>query len=113
MRALMLAKDFDAVVTFGGRMISQSAENVPTISSLIWNEAQRLRDAGDLQGALDLIEAGRNVNPPLSQRVRDELATIEKEIQAKRTQQNGASPPPGPRSAGAGPADAVRTSSGN
>jgi tetratricopeptide (TPR) repeat protein len=113
MKALLLAKDYETVVTFAGQMIAQNTENVPTISGLIWNEAQRLRDAGDLQGALDLIDACKRAELPLSQRVRDELASIEKEIQAKRTQQNGARPPPGPRSASLGVPEAVPTSPGN
>ena len=107
MEALLYARDFDAVATFASQMSTESAENIPVVSGLIWREAQRLRDAGEFQAALDLIVAARNVKPPLSERVQGELATIEKEINARKTQQNGATIPPGPRSAEVPAGDAV------
>jgi hypothetical protein len=107
MKALLKARDFDAVAKFASQMSSESAENIPVVSGLIWQEAQRLRDAKEFQAALDLIVAARNVQPPLSERVQGELATIEKEINARKTQQNGAATPPGPRSAEAPANDAA------
>jgi len=97
MKALLLAKDYPAAADFARQMIAENQQNVPTMGGLIWNEAQRLRDAGDLQAALDLIAATKNIQ--LSTRHQEQLATIEKEINGLKSQQNGAEPPPGPRSA--------------
>ena len=99
MKALLAAKDFEAVAAFAGQMTGENAENIPVVSGLIWREAQRLRDAGDFQAALDLIAACRNVTPQLTERVRDALETIEKEINTRKSQQNDATLPSRPKSA--------------
>jgi HEAT repeat protein len=107
MEMLLAAKDYPNAATFASQMIKENAGRGQSMGGLVWNEAQKLSNAGDLQAALALIEATRTMNPQLPEQYRENLAEVEKQVLARQNQQNGVSPAAGSRSASADAPDDV------
>lgn len=99
MKALLASRDFPAAVAFAGQTMKEDPTTGQDMGTLIWIESQQLQNAGEFQAALDLITAAKGMTPPLSDTYREKIADVEREIQKRKSQQNGAEPPPGPRSA--------------
>ncbi len=112
MIALLRSKDYAAAVAFAEQTIREDAGAVQLMGGLIRAQVETLQKEADFQGALDLIAAANRMNPPLSQKYLEELAGIERDLQQRRNQQNGAQPPPGPRNANSNPPNGGRSASG-
>lgn len=77
MNALLGSKQYAEAITFA------SGRDPQVIGGLIKQEADKLYTALDLDNALKLIRAAKEMNPPLVTQFRNQLEQIEKQVQDK------------------------------
>jgi HEAT repeat protein len=88
MRALLLSKQYPEAIAFASEAIRESPNNRQEMGSAIKQEADRLRNAGDLDGALKLIEEARKMET-LPPQYRDDLAEIESDVRKRQGERSG------------------------
>src|SRR5205823_1690703 len=104
MDALLESKQYAPAADFAAQSIKANAQNQQTMGSKIRQEAERLRNAGEFQAALDLITEANKMNPPLVARYRDDLRLLEGEVRQKLSEKGGgANNPQSARTAGIAP----------
>jgi HEAT repeat protein len=107
MKSLLKNKQYRDAVQFAAESIKDNGANLSTMGGAIRNEADRLKDVNDLEGATQLITEARNMTPPLADFILAQLDDIETQIKRK-LQERGATDAMYSRSA-AGPTTADST----
>ncbi len=94
--AQLASKQYNEAAQFAASLIKDNQGNQQTIGPLFKQEADRLRNANDLQNALKLITETKQMQPELEGRYKDMLLDIEKEVQQRMTTQNQRNKSTGP-----------------
>ncbi len=81
--ALLAGRQYANVVQFGQQLIARRPVYQQTVGAKIRAEAERLRQAGDVEIALRLIDESQKMNPPLPPRYRDDLQALGNELRQK------------------------------
>jgi HEAT repeat protein len=94
MEALLTSGEYADARVFASEVITESRQNQETVGPKIRAEAERLRDAGDLQSALALLNEAEKINPPLDPLYRDPLKLIEEDVRKKLSEKNAGATTP-------------------
>jgi HEAT repeat protein len=90
--ALLRAHEYTDAVQFGGSLIQSDRGQQMTVGPAIRTEAERLRDTGDLQSALVLIDEAKKMQPGLDPRYAHDLDDIAADVRKKMTSQGNGGP---------------------
>lgn len=96
MKALLLSKQYPEAIAFAAASIRENPIHHQQMGAAIKQEAERLRNAGDLASALALITEAQKMDPPLGSVFRDQLAEIEVDVR-NRMKERGIEPGAGAR----------------
>lgn len=81
--ALLRAHEYPDAIQFGSSLIQTDRSQQMTVGPAIRTEAERLRDTGDLQSALVLIDEAKKMQPALDPRYAHDLDDIATEVHKK------------------------------
>jgi HEAT repeat protein len=90
--ALLRAHEYTDAIQFGATLIQADRGQQMTVGPAIRTEAERLRDTGDLQSALVLIDEAKKMQPGLDPRYAHDLDDIAATVRKKMTTQGNAGP---------------------
>lgn len=90
--ALLRAHEYTEAIQFGSSLIQADKSQQMTVGPAIRTEAERLRDTGDLQSALVLIDQAKKMDPPLDPRYAHDLDDIASGIRRKLSGQTTTQP---------------------
>lgn len=102
--AYLRANRFDDAMKFGSEAIAAQPGHAEIVADRIRLYAQSLNQNREDAAALELIAKSENLQPKLADRVRNDLAEIEKEIRRREVDgvRNAATAPTGPRGSAVG-----------
>lgn len=83
MDALLGSKKYQDACQFAADSIRANSDDQPTMGSKIRVEVERLRDSGNVDDALALIEQASKMNPPLDSRYMNQLDSIRDDLRRR------------------------------
>lgn len=87
------ARRYDRAIAFAAESIRENEQKQFIMGLEIRKEIDRLRATGEFESALSLIEAARNMRPPLAQQYLDQISELEADIR-RQLSPGGASTAP-------------------
>lgn len=90
MESRLKARQYSEAREFAEQTVREDPSHQQTMGTKIRAEAETLKNAGELDNALLLIEEAKKMDPPLPDLYREQLQKIEKEIRQIQTEKNAA-----------------------
>jgi HEAT repeat protein len=80
MDAYLKSKSYEKAIAFAAKCFTRNPGLQPTLGTKILTEINALRDSGDLQNALKLVQETEKMDPPLAPQYGDEVKKLQEQL---------------------------------